>query len=201
MRKRLFAWMLERFNTRHNRDLEPYKRALFGGLRGRVVEIGAGGGVNLPFFSAEVDWTGIEPNLAFEPYFAAREREAAARTRLQMGDAQALPFDEDSVDAVVSTLVLCSVRDQSAVLGEVRRVLKPGGRFLFIEHVAAELGSAHRRRQQWIRPCCAWLGDGCDPLRDTGAAITAAGFSRVRQSRFYVPAIPIFPHIEGEAIK
>lgn len=202
MRQRLFAWMLEHLNEKHNQDLAPYKRSLLGDLSGTVVEIGAGGGVNLPFFPRGVRWIGIEPNPWFTPYFAARrERAGLDHAELRSGQAESLPFDDASVDAVVSTLVLCSVQSPAAVLAEVRRILKPAGRFVFIEHVVAEAGSPHYRRQKFARPLCGFLCDGCDPMRDTGSAIAAARFASVRSQRFHVPAIPIFPHLKGVAIR
>lgn len=199
MRRRLFAWMVENLGEKHNRDLEPYKRALFADLRGTIVEIGAGGGVNLPYLSSGVRWIGVEPNPWFAPYAERRAKSAGVGIELQAGHAESLPFASKSVDAVISTLVLCSVRDQAAVLAEVRRILKPGGRFAFIEHVVADSDSPFYRKQKFARPFCGFLCDGCDPMRDTTRAIESAGFANLRLSRFHVPAIPIFPHIEGVA--
>nr|MDT0667083.1 class I SAM-dependent methyltransferase [Micromonospora sp. DSM 115978] len=84
-----------------------------------------------------------------------------------------------SADAVVSTLVLCTVSDPEAVLAEVRRVLRPGGRFLFVEHVAAPAGTATRAVQRAVRRPWSWIFEGCDTIRPTGDTLRAARFSEV----------------------
>lgn len=120
---------------------------------------------------------------------------------LRLGTAERLEAEDNSVDAVVSTLVLCTVPDVAATLQEVLRVLKPGGRFLFMEHVAAPRGTRLRRVQQWIRPLWKVIGDGCHPDRETWTIIETAGFDSVKIEHFQAP-FPIFgPHIMGEAIK
>jgi ubiquinone/menaquinone biosynthesis C-methylase UbiE len=115
-----------------------------------------------------------------------------------------LAVDDESVDAVVCTIVLCSVRDLSATLGEIRRVLRPGGRFVFMEHVAAPRGTGLRRVQRLLRPVWQFLADGCTPDRETDAAIRAAGFSHVEIERFRLPrevSVLAGPHIAGEAVR
>src|SRR6185295_4957831 len=109
--------------------------------------------------------------------------EEAARLGLgaevRLGTAERLPFPDQSADAVVASLVLCTVRDPAAALREVRRMLRPGGRFVFIEHVGGEPGSRTHRAQRLVKPLWRVLGDGCHPDRDTEAAIREAGFARV----------------------
>ncbi len=113
--------------------------------------------------------------------------------------AEALPFTDGSFDTVVSTLVLCTVPDQGAALGEIRRVLRPGGRLLFIEHVRAEGRVA--RWQDRVEPLWGYLLGGCYPNRDTLAAIEAAGFEIDRFDGFYppVPLSRLTPHVQGSA--
>ena len=118
------------------------------------------------------------------------------------GRAEALPVGDRSVDAVVSTLVLCSVDDLGEALREVRRVLRPGGRFVFIEHVGAPHGTRLRGFQERLAPW--WLGvtGECRMARDTEAAIREAGFGRVEVERFSMgPGVnPVSPGLAGVAV-
>jgi SAM-dependent methyltransferase len=177
------------------------KRALFSDLHGTVLEIGPGAGPNLRYYPVDAEWIGVEPNLHMHPYLRREAERLGRPITIETGTADHLPVPDASVDAVVSTLVLCSVPDVAATLAEIRRVLKPDGRFLFIEHVGAPPGSGLRRVQSFIRPVWSAFADGCHPDRDTGATLDAAGFKRVRYQPFNVPAPIIRPHIMGVATK
>jgi ubiquinone/menaquinone biosynthesis C-methylase UbiE len=197
--KRAQAWVLSRGNRRYESMVAGEKAVLLASVSGTVLEIGPGGGVNLGFLRREVRWIGVEPN----PFFHDRLRDRAAclglDAEVKLGTAEALPVPDHSVDAVLGSLVLCSVRDPAAALREVRRVLRPGGRFVFLEHVAADTGSALRVAQRALCPIWSAFSDGCHPDRDTAARIAEAGFSRVDLRRFRLP-IPIMgPHIAGAA--
>ena len=202
--QRLFARALALGDHAQDAVYGARKRALFADLEGTVLEIGPGTGVNLPYLPGGLRWIGVEPN----PHLHRTIREkAAARpdldVELRTGSAAALDLPDGSVDAVVSTLVLCSVSDVSAALAEIRRVLKPGGRFLFIEHVAAPSGSGLRAVQRVVKPLWRPLADGCSPDRETGRAIEAAGFADVHIEHFRaeIPFSPITPHILGSATR
>jgi len=112
-----------------------------------------------------------------------------------------MEMPDASVDAVVSTLVLCSVDGHRDALAEILRVLRPGGRFVFIEHVGAPEGTWLRRLQRWIRPLWKPVADGCRPDRDTGDRILEAGFERVEMDRFRLPLPVVSPHVAGTAWK
>ena len=178
-RARAFAWAMARGTGPYERWMAERKRSLLGGLSGEVVEIGPGSGVNLSYLPRDVRWTGIEPN----PHFHSYIRKEAARmdrpVRLKAGLAEDLGMEDASVDAVVGTLVLCSVDRVEAVLEEILRVLKPGGRFCFLEHVAAPQGSWLRRLQRGVCPVWSSLLDGCRPDADTPERIARAGFSQL----------------------
>ena len=197
--KRAQAWALSGTNRRYEVMVAEEKRALLSPLAGTVLEIGPGGGNNMPFLRPGVRWIGVEPN----PFFHDRLRARGERLRIDVdvrsATAEALPVADHSVDAVVSTLVLCSVRDPAATLREVRRVLRPGGRFVFVEHVAAAHGSALRFAQRAVRPIWRALSDGCHPDRDTGRLIQAAGFADVDLRRFRLPVPIMGPHVAGLA--
>jgi ubiquinone/menaquinone biosynthesis C-methylase UbiE len=201
LRKRLFAAILELGSRRHEPLVAGRKRALLGDLSGDVLEIGPGTGVNFAYLPRSVRWIGVEPNA----YLRERLRtEAAGRglsAELHAGSAERLPLPDRSVDAVISTLVLCSVSDVDAVLGEVRRVLRPGGRFVFVEHVGAPPGTWLRAIQRSVRPIWRVVGDGCHPDRDTLDAIERAGFADVRAERFRVAAGLVSPHVAGVATR
>jgi len=174
--KRLQAWALSRANRRYDAMVADEKRALFSPLEGTVLEIGPGGGNNLPFLSTSrrvVRWIGVEPNPFFHDRLRARGERLGIDVDVRAGIAEALPAADRSVDAVVASLVLCSVRDPEATLREVRRVLRPGGRFVFVEHVAAARGTALHAVQHALRPVWRALSDGCHPDRDTGRLIEA----------------------------
>jgi ubiquinone/menaquinone biosynthesis C-methylase UbiE len=202
-RARVFAFLLRKVNARYERWIAARKRSLLEDLRGSVLEIGPGTGVNLCHYGPGVQWIGVEPN----PYMRAYLRKEAERRGLQVdlraGIAEQLEVADQSMDAVVCTLVLCSVYDAPRVLKEIRRVLKPGGRFVFIEHVAAARGTWLRRFQDRFRPFLNFFAEGCDPNRETWATIEAARFSRLTLQHFRAPVlVPILsPHIAGVAIR
>ena len=198
---RIQAAFLAKGTEGYEQVVAQRKRALFGDLHGTVLEIGPGAGPNLRYYPAGTEWIGVEPNLHMHPYLRREAERLGRAITIETGTADHLPMPDSSVDAVVSTLVLCSVPDVAATLAEIQRVLKPGGHFLFIEHVAAPPGSRQRRLQSVIRPLWSALADGCRPDRDTGAALDAAGFKRVRYQPFNVPAPIIRPHIMGVATK
>lgn len=197
----MMAFMLSRGSGRHERHVADRKRALLGDLHGTMLEIGPGTGVNLNYYPAGIRWIGIEPNPFMHPYLRKEADRLGLRVELRDGTAERLDFADGSLDAVVSTLVLCSVRDLAGTLGEIRRVLKPGGRFVFLEHVAAPAATWLRRVQRWVRPPWRALADGCCPDRETWLVLENAGFAQVNYERFRVPIPIASPHIAGLAIK
>jgi ubiquinone/menaquinone biosynthesis C-methylase UbiE len=175
------------------------KRALFADLHGDVLEIGPGVGANLPLLPPSIRWIGIEPNPQAHRYVIQRAAKQGMTIDLRVGIAEALDVPDASMDAVIGTLVLCSIRDPEAALREVLRVLKPGGRFVFMEHVAAPRGSWLRRVQRLVRPIWKCVTDGCHLDRETWAVIQAAGFAEVNVERFWLPVGFAAPHIIGTA--
>jgi SAM-dependent methyltransferase len=168
---------------------------LVAGLSGRVIEVGAGDGLNFEHYPGTVtEVIAVEP----EPRLRARATErAATRTGITVvaGTAEQLPAEDASIDAVVACLVLCSVADQAVALAEMRRVLRPGGELRFHEHVVAH-GRAGATVQRVLDRSGVWphLAAGCHLARDTEAAIRAAGFAISDLRRFGV-----VPHVAGRA--
>lgn len=151
---------------------------LLAGLRGTVLEIGPGTGANLPSFGHQVRWIGVEPDPVGRDR-TTRLAEGLGRTiELIAGRVEDLDLPAGSVDAVVGTYVLCSVEDQVRSLAQVRRVLRPGGIYVFAEHVAAARGTWTRRGQHLIALTAVQAG-ACRPNRDTEVAIRGAGFAEV----------------------
>lgn len=207
LRKRLFAWAMARSGTAYEAANEARKRALFGSLHGAILEIGPGAGSNLRFYQPDAQWTGVEPNPYMHPYLLRTIQSLGRpmeRYHIDSGDSRGirLPAEDASVDAVVSTLVMCSVPNPEDSLQEILRVLKPGGRFAFIEHVAAPPGTRRRRVQDFIQPLWSWIGDGCHPNRETWRTIQGAGFARVELEHYVSDGGGLAsPHIAGTAVK
>jgi ubiquinone/menaquinone biosynthesis C-methylase UbiE len=178
------------------------KEKLFAGMRGMVLEIGPGAGVNLGYYPKEIRWVGVEINQFLFPYLLERAAQAGLKEfRIEKGTAEELPAVDASIDAVVSTQVLCSVGDVSRALTEVRRVLKPGGTFYFFEHVAAPRGTWMRVWQDRMNFYRKWRARGCNMNREILDSIQAAGFKAVSVDTFPVGRILPEPYISGTAIK
>lgn len=198
---RFLAWFMARKGGEYGVFVEARMRHLLGGLTGTLVEIGPGTGSNLRYLPRNLRIVGVEPNPFMHGYFLEEARAENRSVDLVQGVAESLPFPDGSVDAVLSTLVLCSVGKVDRVLGEVLRVLKPGGKFLFVEHVAAREGTWLRRVQGFIRPAWRRIGDGCEPDRTTEEDLLKAGFRELSLDRFAVPLLLVSPHIAGIAEK
>ncbi len=161
-------------------SLGELKQALLGNLHHKVLEIGPGAGANLAYYPKKIDWIGVEPNPYMHPYL---EREAQkhglSAIKLLQGTAEDLPIKDESIDTVVSTHVLCSVKDLHRSLQEIKRILKPEGNFIFIEHVAGECGTWMRRVQDGIEPVWKILFDNCHPNRETWKSLENSGWEIV----------------------
>jgi ubiquinone/menaquinone biosynthesis C-methylase UbiE len=200
-RDRLFAWCLGRTDRQQASLLTARKRLLFADLAGTVLEIGPGTGANLSLYPPHISWIGIEPNPYMHPLLRRRAAAMGPAFNLCRGLAEQLAVGSESVDAVISTHVLCSVRNLSGALAEILRVLRPAGRFLFLEHVSAAPGTWLQSCQKWLRPAWQVLAGGCRPDRDIEAELRVAGFARVDVRAFRVPIPVISPHIMGVAVK
>ena len=199
--QKLFAHGLALGDDAQHRVYGARKRALFADRTGTVVEIGPGTGVNLPYLPDGIRWIGVEPNPHMHRFLREQLAGRDLNADLRTASAQDTGLPAACADAVVSTLVLCSVPDLDATLAELHRILKPGGRLYFIEHVVADEGTWLRLLQKGIRPLWQPLADGCRPDRDTGAALERAGFATVDSERFDTGLPVVAPHIMGIATK
>jgi len=202
---RLFARYYDRMAAAYDKELTPRKQEFLADLEGVVVEIGPGTGCNLVHMPDGVEWIGIEPNEHMHPLLLEKARGLGLDVDLRLLSAGKLPLDDQSVDAVLSTLVLCSVPDTAQVLGEIHRVLKPGGCFYFWEHVIAPESRRLRFLQHAITPLQRFIADGCRANRDLATDIRAAAFSSVEVEEFSAPkgVAPawIRPHVMGKAVR
>lgn len=181
------------------RALAAWRRELLAGASGDVLEIGAGTGANAALYGPQVErLLLLEPDPAMQTRLVRR---APAGAHLLSASARRLPLRSASVDTVVSTLVLCSVGPLERPLAELRRVLRPSGRLLLLEHVAAPPGTRLRTVQAALTPLWARAAGGCSLERDTRAALTAAGFdtSALRDDVLPVPLPVVRPFLRGVA--
>lgn len=163
---------------------QAWRADLLAGVTGDVLEIGAGTGHNLGHYGSAVSRLVLtEPDAAMRRRLdhqlaevRSTGRLAGASIEISQAPAEHLPWDDATFDAVVSTLVLCSVSDQSVALAEIRRVLRPGGRLVYLEHVAAEDRPARLAWQRRAEPVWKRLAAGCHLTRTTATAIEQAGF-------------------------
>lgn len=181
-----------------HKGVDRFRPGAVGPAHGHVLEVGAGGGENLRYYGLGDRvhrLTLTEPDPYMRQRAESKVRATGLPAELVPAAAEELPFPSGSFDTVVATLVFCSVEDQSAALAEVRRVLKPGGAFLFMEHVRSE-HPAWARFQDIATPVNRVLGAGCHLNRDTLGAIDRAGLKVVRLSRLQ----PNFPLFAGAAV-
>ncbi len=184
--------------------LRRIREDITGGARGRVLEVGAGTGANFPYYDDDAEEiVATEP----DPYMLKRARRRAEDVgrsiELRQAAAEGLPFDDDSFDTVVSTLVLCTVPDPLRALSEVRRILKPSGELRMFEHVRYE-NAFGAFWQDLVTPPWRWFVAGCHPNRDTAGLVREAGFEFQRLEQLKLgPPIPPFiftrPYILGIA--
>jgi ubiquinone/menaquinone biosynthesis C-methylase UbiE len=200
LRSTLFAATYDRMSRKSEEaGLRALRRALLADATGRVLEIGAGTGANLPWYDVSIESLVVtEPEPPMLRRLQRTAREHAPYAQVLRAPAEDLPFEDASFDTVVSTLVLCGVDDQPRAVREARRVLRPGGRLLFLEHVRADDPALARLqdRMNWLNRVVV----GCDCNRPTLATIEAE-FGVSRLERTTLPKAPKFvrPLIVGTA--
>jgi SAM-dependent methyltransferase len=203
IRERSFALVWSKMSPSADEEISQQKKEIFGDLPERVVEIGPGYGSNFAYYDPGTTVVAFEPNRFMHDAL----REAAVEHQIDLdlresGLAEA-SLPDASEDAVVSTLVLCSIPDRGDTVAEVRRILRPGGRLYFVEHVAGKPRTARARWQRIVRQPWRFLGGGCDVLADTHERLEAARFSELELQRADVgPKVsPTRPHVWGIAVR
>jgi ubiquinone/menaquinone biosynthesis C-methylase UbiE len=204
----VFARVYQRLSVVMDRaGAAEHRHALVAGLRGRVIEVGAGNGLTFAHYPPEVtEVVAVEPEPRLRAAALAAARTAPVPVRVVDALAQELPGEDGEFDASVAALVLCTVPDQAAALAEIRRVLRVGGQLRFLEHIVADTSGGMRRAQR-LADATLWpyLFAGCHTGRDTITAITAAGFNLDEVHRFRFPPTgprsPAAPHVRGSATR
>jgi SAM-dependent methyltransferase len=179
VRGRFNAWLFDSLEGYMHRKYATVKPRMLAGAPSVVVELGPGAGANLRYLSPGTQLIAIEPNRRFHAVLRRRAAERNIELDLRGLAGEALDLPDASADFVFTSLVLCSVSQPDAVMREVLRVLKPGGRFACVEHVAAPSGSVLARVQRGVAGPWRWLFEGCDLCRDTAGTLRRAGFSQV----------------------
>lgn len=188
---RLFSAAYDRgLKATEEAGLREMRRELLARAQGRVVEIGAGTGLNLELYPAAIEGlTLTEPSPQMSKRLREKLKQSTRRAELMEAPAERLPFPDGSFDTAVVTLVLCTVPDPAAALAEIRRVLAPGGQLLFLEHVRSTDLEVARWQDRLEKPW-RFLADGCHCNRDTVAAISNAGFDVEQVESTRVPKAP-----------
>ena len=168
-------------------EFAPYRQRIVKAARGHVLEIGIGSGCNLPHYPKSVDRvTGVEPSRKLLRMAKEATRACDFPVDLVEASAEELPIPDDQIDTVTATWVLCSVRDPSRALQEIRRVLRPDGRFLFVEH-----GVAPERHMNFLQICLnpVWrrISGGCNLTRQPDALIQSQGLTVHQLQTGYMP--------------
>ncbi|XP_075407798.1 thiol S-methyltransferase TMT1A [Tenrec ecaudatus] len=212
--KQFFPYFMVRFTAMYNEQMASRKRELFSNLQefagpsGKLslLELGCGSGANFKFYPPGCRVTCVDPNPNFEKFLI---KSVAESRHLQFERFVVAPGEDmhqvadGSVDVVVCTLVLCSVKDQAQILKEVRRVLRPGGAFYFLEHVAAKPSTWNYFWQRVLDPVWFLLFDGCNLTRQSWKSLEQAGFSQLQLQHVQAPLSweMVRPHIFGFAVK
>jgi ubiquinone/menaquinone biosynthesis C-methylase UbiE len=198
----VIGWLYDLLAGRAERaGIGEKRRTLLAGLEGDVVEIGSGTGASLPYYERATRVVAVEPDASMAKRLPRRVAEARVPIEVVTARAEALPFPDESFDAAVAAFVLCSVADQSAVLREARRVLRPGGRLVLLEHVRGSGRTA--RWQDRLTPLHRKVAGNCHLNRDTRAAAEAAGFDVAGIEGTDLPGTHplVRPGIQGVATK
>ncbi|XP_042524657.1 methyltransferase-like protein 7A isoform X1 [Dipodomys spectabilis] len=212
--KRWFPYFLSRFSVMYNTQMASRKQELFGHLQefagpsGKLslLELGCGTGTNFKFYPPGCRVTCIDPNPNFERFLfksLVESRHLQFERFVVAAGEDMREVADGSVDVVVCTLVLCSVRNPEQILREVHRVLRPGGAFCFMEHVADERSTWNYFWQQVLEPAWFLLFDGCKLTRESWKTLERAGFSKLKLQHVQAPLswTLVRPHIYGYAVK
>ena len=187
--------------TMRSRRLLPYRQRLAGAAEGQVLEIGVGSGLNLPFYGPKATRVlGLEPSPGLIAMARQAARQASVPTAFLAGSAERIPLDDGSVDSIVMTWVGCSIPDVDAALREMRRVLRPGGRLLFVEHGRSPDPSVERWQNR-LTPLWQRVSAGCHLNRKIDDLLPQAGFRVEQLATGYLRGPKILTYFyEGSAV-
>jgi SAM-dependent methyltransferase len=179
LRSRFEAWLLDASAQANHAVQGERKTAEIGGMSGTVVEIGPGTGVNMRYYSPGVRVIAIEPNRVMHDRLRRHAAEHDVDIEIRALQGESIDVGDGEADGVVGTLLLCGVVDPATVIREAHRVLKPGGRYFFTEHVRAPRATWTRGIQRVLRRPHGWLFNGCRIDQDAGALLREGPFETV----------------------
>lgn len=206
----MFSWLMSKWYDKvlasaEEKCLRDWRQALLAGISGDVLELGCGTGANLEYYPPELNCLLLaEPDRNMLNQLSKRlTYYPQLNTKLLDYDGKRFDLADNSVDAVISTLVLCTVDHPNDILSEIHRVLKPSGKFIFIEHVIAKDNPARLKWQYRLEPIWKIVACGCHLTRDTEKSIESAGFRYEHIARGSMRGVPPFvrPSIHGIALK
>lgn len=202
VRGRFNAWFFSALDSYMHSKYADIKNCLFGQAPSVVVEIGPGTGANLRYLAPGTRLIAIEPNRQMHAMLRLHAEQRGINLEIREVVGEQLDLPSNSVDFMFSSLVLCSVDKPGEVISEVRRVLRPGGRFACVEHTVAPVGSCIYGLQCLIRHPWKWVFEGCDLCRDTASMIRSAGFAQVDLQPIVLPTIfvPVRYHIAAVCV-
>jgi len=179
------------------------KNAMFKDHPNKLVELGSGTGENMRYLRKGTHLIAIEPNIHMHDNLRKAADKYGIHLEIKLMVREAIDLADESFEFVMSTLVLCTVKDLEECLKQVKRILKPSGKFVFIEHVKARENSVLASIQNLLHRPWHYCFEGCHTNRDIQPYIESAGFSdlRVKTYNLYSPIVPIIPQIRGVAIK
>lgn len=200
--KWFFAEWYDLLNSVVESKVIPYRLLTAGKSLGDTLEIGSGTGANLPYYVDSKSLTMLEPDIHMTKKLITRVKSSGKDVQIVTSFGENLPFEDNSFDSVVTTLVLCMVKDVEKVVSEIHRVLKPGGKFFFYEHTVAETLPG-RLLQNLLDPMWILATTGCHLKRDILGIIRATPYTKIDHQAFNLNVgIPItIPNIVGSAYK
>ncbi|RXQ90349.1 class I SAM-dependent methyltransferase [Ancylomarina salipaludis] len=197
------SWLLRIISAYMHYKFGEMKRVLFKDHPGTVVEIGPGRGENMRYLRKGTHLIAIEPNVHMHAGLTKTAQKYGINLEIRSLTGEAIDLDDESCEFVVSTLVLCTVEDLEQCLKQVKRILKPSGKFVFIEHVKARDNSVLAMIQNLLHRPWHYCFEGCHTNRDIQPFIESAGFNRleIESYNLYSVIVPIIPQIRGIAFK
>jgi ubiquinone/menaquinone biosynthesis C-methylase UbiE len=173
-------------------QFKKQRSKLLSSVSGEILEIGFGTGLNLEFYPDHVrKITAVDPNAGMSKVAQRNIQNSGIEVETKILSSESLPIEDNSFDSVVCTWTLCSIPDAAAALREVKRVLRPGGRFFFVEHGLAP-DPAVQKWQHRLTPIQKVIGDGCHLNRPIDQMVTGQGFELSEIETFYMPKAPKF---------